>query len=591
MAVVKLWNINKRSGRSNAKQMRDSTRYIMDEIKTALSIPMEINVLDETGNGMTEEQTGDLRDAMNEIRYLTNGRKTVEGFFTGAINCRLEYAVEDMEALKNFYGKKDGRILTCGVISFTEADKDLGKCWAAGKDMLREVYGKNYQVVYSMHTNTAHPHIHFLINTVGLDGKKLHMKKGYVQNILQSVVNRYCRAYDLVENENFGRKQWDGKDIRILNREIAVDMDAAIEKAESLPEFVQNMKLMGYRITVGKSLAVQKEGMGKGRWTNRIGADYSLQRVVERIRNKRITPDLSVLQDIPMNRPRQSRTRVIIPPARWKNMTEFQKENVRLLFRQGRNPFQEQRAGWIAQKHNMELFQERRQAFVYIKYGVLKPDEIKGALAEIRSRQEELKEKKRRITGTMKDRRAMFKLVKRAEELETRALTGRIDKSYETERLEFLKLKERLEQNFGQNYRVVKEYRKKALAAERSLNLELDQLEKEAGCCYAALHRLSADPIKLERKEKSMEAGGQMTLGMQAKIPETKNGRQKEAPKAPENADPEVVDLVKRYGELAELQKDLRNQQKREEEQREIRKPDEQKRKLQEQNLRRGFHL
>lgn len=585
MAVVKLWNICKRSGRSNAKQMRDSTRYIMDEIKTALSIPMEISVLDETGNGMTEEQVADLRDAMNEIRYLTNGKKTVEGFFTGAINCRLEHAVEDMEALKDFYGKKDGRILTCGVISFTEEDKDLGKCWAAGKDMLREIYGKNFQVVYSMHTNTAHPHVHFLINTVGLDGVKLHMKRGYVQNVLQPVVNRCCRAYDLIVNENFGRKQWDGKDIRILNREIAADMDAAIEKAESLSEFVQNMKLLGYRVTLGKSLTVQKEGMRKGRWTDRIGADYTLQRVMERIRDKRIPPDLSVLPDIPENRPRQLRTSVVIPPTRWKNMTEFQKENVRLLFQQGRNPFQEQRAGWIVQKHNMKLFQERRQAFVYVKYGVLKPEEIRVALSEIRQKQEEIKEKKRHVTEAQKDKRAMFKLVKRAEELETRALTGRIDKSYEAERQEFQRIKERLEQNFGQNYRVVKEYRKKALAAERAYSRELDQLEKEAGYCYAALHRLSDDPIELERKEKRMESGGQITLGVQTETPETK------APEAPENADPEVVDLVKRYGELTELQNDLREQKKREEEQREKRKLDEQKRKLREQNLRRGFHL
>ena len=111
LAVVKLWNICKRSGRSNTKQMRDSTRYIMDEIKTALSIPMEISVLDETGNGMTEAQAEDLRDAMNEIRYLTNGKKTVEGFFTGAINCRLEHAVEDMEALKEAEKRREAELV------------------------------------------------------------------------------------------------------------------------------------------------------------------------------------------------------------------------------------------------------------------------------------------------------------------------------------------------------------------------------------------------------------------------------------------------------------------------------------------------
>ena len=42
------------------------------------------------------------------------------------------------------------------------------------EDLLEEIFPE-YQAVYAVHTNTENLHIHFILNTVGLNGKKIHM--------------------------------------------------------------------------------------------------------------------------------------------------------------------------------------------------------------------------------------------------------------------------------------------------------------------------------------------------------------------------------------------------------------------------------
>ena len=59
----------------------------------------------------------------------------------------------------------------------TESDsKNAGKLMLLLSDVMKDVFPDN-QVVYAVHTNTENLHIHFIINTVGLNGVKIHMDK------------------------------------------------------------------------------------------------------------------------------------------------------------------------------------------------------------------------------------------------------------------------------------------------------------------------------------------------------------------------------------------------------------------------------
>ena len=62
----------------------------------------------------------------------------------------------------------------------TESDsKNAGKLMLLLSDVMKDVFPDN-QVVYAVHTNTENLHIHFIINTVGLNGVKIQDRKSVV---------------------------------------------------------------------------------------------------------------------------------------------------------------------------------------------------------------------------------------------------------------------------------------------------------------------------------------------------------------------------------------------------------------------------
>ena len=52
-----------------------------------------------------------------------------------------------------------------------------------------------HQVVYAVHTNTENLHIHFVINTVGLDGKKIHMDRSFMKKVFEPTLNKLAEKY------------------------------------------------------------------------------------------------------------------------------------------------------------------------------------------------------------------------------------------------------------------------------------------------------------------------------------------------------------------------------------------------------------
>ena len=52
------------------------------------------------------------------------------------------------------------------------------------EDLLEEIFPE-YQAVYAVHTNTENLHIHFILNTVGLNGKKIHMDNSFMSKTFE----------------------------------------------------------------------------------------------------------------------------------------------------------------------------------------------------------------------------------------------------------------------------------------------------------------------------------------------------------------------------------------------------------------------
>lgn len=98
------------------------------------------------------------------------------GPFTGGYSIDPDYAYELMAMVKNAYHKTGGVQLKHFIISFSSVEFDLLDF--EGLSALGYQVGqffREYQMVYAIHTETHHVHLHFVMNTVSfLDGHKFN---------------------------------------------------------------------------------------------------------------------------------------------------------------------------------------------------------------------------------------------------------------------------------------------------------------------------------------------------------------------------------------------------------------------------------
>ncbi|WP_460310499.1 relaxase/mobilization nuclease domain-containing protein, partial [Waltera acetigignens] len=179
--VAKVWNIKGESITKGAKeQISDSISYILNDEKT--EIKLDINTLDQL---------------TRECKYVENDLKTFSGAYVGVhnvISSDIATAVGEMMNVKKFFGKTSGRAALHMMISLPEEESDVAnapRLMQLCQDVLKELFPDN-QAIFAVHTNTDNLHIHIIVNSVGLNGKKIHQDNKYIKERLQPCVNKYA---------------------------------------------------------------------------------------------------------------------------------------------------------------------------------------------------------------------------------------------------------------------------------------------------------------------------------------------------------------------------------------------------------------
>ena len=113
------------------------------------------------------------RDAVN---YIFDEEKAV--YIGGCNLTSLQTAAQEMEQTALAFGKNKGKRIRHSVLSFSERENVSPE---EARDYAQEIirhYAPEYQLVYAVHTNTGHPHIHFVMNQISyLDGHRYQGKK------------------------------------------------------------------------------------------------------------------------------------------------------------------------------------------------------------------------------------------------------------------------------------------------------------------------------------------------------------------------------------------------------------------------------
>ena len=98
--------------------------------------------------------------------------------YIGGFAVHPQYAAEEMQAVSAVYGQDRGVRLRHWIISFEK--NELPDAWHADQFARQacRFYADTYQIVYSVHEDAAHQHIHFVMNMISyLDGARYSGKK------------------------------------------------------------------------------------------------------------------------------------------------------------------------------------------------------------------------------------------------------------------------------------------------------------------------------------------------------------------------------------------------------------------------------
>lgn len=474
--VVKVWNVKAGSGtRSASAQISDSIEYIDNPEKTG--VPLDLGNVNQIGN---------------EITYVVNDMKTASGLYVGGRHISdIKHATEEMMQVKEFFGKMDGRVATHGIISLDASESDprnAGKLMQLLNDLMESIFPE-HQMVYAVHTNTENLHIHFIINTVGLDGKKIHMDRKFMREVMEPTVNTLAEKYGFTPNETWKKeKKKDSMPIasrKILLREM---IDIAIEQTDEFDAFIAFLRDQGIIVNVGKNITVQTEEMPFAMRTGQLGENYSIRAIRRRLEEK-YNPfkDVKAGDYYANILPEAMANITPIKMKAYKDMSLNEKRKAIHLIKLGRNPWNEARIdNWQMKRMADEL---KNLGYVYklVHHYSKGTDNVTTAMDVIVNARKAISTEKKEVRDLMKEYKVITGIYQEMKQHMVRAfLYDRYGKSeYEADFIKYCELGKRLEQGYGKSVEEVAD-----LVFELNAKLQyLKAQDKELSSQYLAIKK------------------------------------------------------------------------------------------------------
>ncbi|QCD50352.1 relaxase/mobilization domain protein [Campylobacter californiensis] len=179
-------------------------------------------------------------------------------------------------------------------MSFEEAHQ-------VGIELCEKILGGKYEYVLATHIDKDHIHNHIIFNSIDVDeGKVYHSYCGSYMNI-RNQSDRLCKEHNLSVIDQETQKEineirrrkyvnwydWnEDKKGNSYKSRLQFDIDRTIKQSINWQDFLAKMENCGYKIKQGKHTAFRTKNQQRFTRTKTIGANYTEERIKERILNK-----------------------------------------------------------------------------------------------------------------------------------------------------------------------------------------------------------------------------------------------------------------------------------------------------------------
>lgn len=480
--VCKVWNISATQKKGSNLQLGDSINYILDEEKT------EAILASETQEHFNEKQLG------RECQYIENDVKTIDGAYVAVqnlVSADVTGAVKEMMDVKKFYGKLGGRAALHGIISLPveESGKEhAGELMAMCAEVMRKVF-PNHQAIFAVHTNTDNLHIHFVVNSVGLDGKKIHQPKNFINDVLHPCINEFAQKYGFTPNLEWDKPRKNNiTDYVALKMNLRKSIDLAIEGADSFDEFIENMKLGGFQVNCGKHISVKNKDMEKAVRTHQLGDNYTKQAIIDRIMSRKLAfeklPESDALRAMVAQSEKFSSADIYDPAftvmKKYRDMSVEERRMSISQLKSGINPWRRHTAtSWqmkeIADNLNMTV-----RANKYIK-AYSQDGTVETALKCILELKKDCADEKKKLKKYIHSYKPVMDIYQRMQKIERKSYLyeheGRTE--YRNEYEEYRELTRRLKKGYNKSVSDVAEFAEAYEQQYMLLNAQIQELSQE----------------------------------------------------------------------------------------------------------------
>lgn len=486
--VAKIWNIKEGTmGRGAAVQITDSISYITNSEKC---------------DGVIVND--DFMQVGREVSYVINDIKTLQGLYVGGRHISdIQNATNEMMQVKEFHNKLGGRVALHGIVSLPVGEsgkENAGKLMMLADNLLEEIF-PDHQAIYAVHTNTENLHVHFVVNTVALNGRKIHMDHNFMSKVFDPYLNKLARQYGFSPNMAWEEEK-EPDEIKFSDRVIKLRqiVDTAIEWSDDFDSFLHNLRSQGIQVNCGKYLSLRMDGMPRAIRSFRLGSRYTIDAIRDRLLGKREELIRSEVGDhiFAGGSPAQIYVKTT-PLKKYADMdAEEKKEAIRML-KLGRNPWREQyKSNWQLQRIAEEF---HRTANIYELIRTYAPDtgNVNDALRNIIRKQKEIAEEKKAVKTKLRDYKPIIDLYKEAVKHEKRAYLYEFAgcDEYLSDYLEYKMLVDRLEKGYSKTINEVAAY----VEEEENQILYAKAQAKELSSAYHTILRFAQNELRQQEAE------------------------------------------------------------------------------------------
>ena len=235
------------------------------------------------------------------INYICNGDKTDDEIYVTTHLCSRENAHKEFELTKKQFNSRTKTLAHHLIQSFVPEEVGFEEAHQVGIELCEKILEGKYEYVLATHIDKDHIHNHIIFNSIDVDeGKVYHSYYGSYMNI-RSQSDKLCKEHNLSVIDQETQKEineikrrkfvnwydWnEDKKGRSYKSRLQFDMDRVIQKAINWEHFLKIMEQYGYEIKFGKYIAFKQNNQQRFTRAKTIGANYTEEKIKERIRNK-----------------------------------------------------------------------------------------------------------------------------------------------------------------------------------------------------------------------------------------------------------------------------------------------------------------